>query len=68
MTELAPLILSSKYFSARANSSEARQMAQNVNASGLFRKPVDGTALIDAIKWALSSRRRNGKTREVAFK
>jgi len=50
MTELAPLILSSKHFSARANSSEASQMAQNVNASGLFRKPVDGTALIDAIK------------------
>ena len=32
---------------------EARRKAQNIKAVGFFRKPVDGTALLDAIKWAL---------------
>ena len=30
---------------------EAHQMAQRIHARGFFRKPVDGTALMDAINW-----------------
>jgi FixJ family two-component response regulator len=32
---------------------ETRLNAQNMNAAAFFRKPVDGTALLDAIRWAL---------------
>lgn len=32
---------------------ETRMKARELNAVGLFSKPVDGLALIDAIKWAL---------------
>lgn len=35
--------------------SEIRQEAQEMVAAGFFRKPVDGTALLDAIEWALGS-------------
>jgi two-component system response regulator FixJ len=31
----------------------ARQRGQEIGAVGFFRKPVDGTALLDAIRWAL---------------
>ena len=34
-----------------------RKTAQALNASAFFRKPVDGTALLDAIDWALRSER-----------
>jgi FixJ family two-component response regulator len=34
---------------------ETRRKAQRVNAVGFFRKPVDGTALLDAIDWAFRS-------------
>ena len=34
---------------------EIRRRAYAMNAVGFFRKPVDGTALIDAIAWALRS-------------
>jgi FixJ family two-component response regulator len=34
---------------------KTRRTAQNMNAAGFFRKPVDGTALLDAIAWALRS-------------
>ena len=33
---------------------ETRSKALALGASGFFRKPVDGTALLDAIEWALS--------------
>ena len=36
---------------------ETRLAAQKMKAVGFFRKPVDGTALLDAIDWALQSRR-----------
>ncbi len=36
---------------------ETRRKAQKMKAAGFFRKPVDGTALLDAIDWALRSRR-----------
>jgi FixJ family two-component response regulator len=32
---------------------ETRNEAQKMGAVGFFRKPVDGTALLDAIAWAL---------------
>lgn len=32
-----------------------RQRAHKLNALGFFRKPVDGTALLDAIEWAMRS-------------
>jgi len=37
------------------DSSNARRKANKINAVGFFRKPVDGTALLDAVKWTLSS-------------
>lgn len=41
------------------DNADTRQKAQEMNALGFFRKPVDGTALLDAISWALS-KRKNG--------
>ena len=32
---------------------ETRLKAQKMGAAGFFRKPVDGTALLDAITWAV---------------
>ena len=32
---------------------EARELASDMGATGFFRKPVDGTALLDSIKWTL---------------
>jgi len=34
---------------------EIRRQAHAMRAAGFFRKPVDGTALLDAIAWALRS-------------
>jgi two-component system response regulator TtrR len=34
-----------------------KKAAQELNASAFFRKPVDGTALLDAIDWVLRSKR-----------
>jgi FixJ family two-component response regulator len=34
---------------------QTRTKANEMNAVGFFRKPVDGTALLDAIDWALKS-------------
>jgi FixJ family two-component response regulator len=36
---------------------ETRNRAQKMGAVGFFRKPVDGTALLDAIAWALRSKK-----------
>jgi FixJ family two-component response regulator len=33
---------------------EVRRKAHELGAKGFFRKPVDGTALLDAIKWAFA--------------
>jgi len=35
------------------DNSETRRKANYINAAGFFRKPVDGTALLDAVEWAL---------------
>jgi FixJ family two-component response regulator len=34
---------------------DIRKNANNMEAVGFFRKPVDGTALLDAVEWALRS-------------
>ena len=34
---------------------ETRKRAAKMKAVGFFRKPVDGTALLDAVNWALRS-------------
>ncbi len=34
---------------------ESRRIALKMGATGYFRKPIDGTALLDAIEWALQS-------------
>jgi FixJ family two-component response regulator len=34
---------------------ETRRKAQKMKAAGFFRKPLDGTALLDAIRWARRS-------------
>ena len=36
---------------------EIRRKAHEMNAAGFFRKPIDGTALIDAINWAVQSQK-----------
>jgi FixJ family two-component response regulator len=40
-----------------------RGRARAMKAAGFFRKPVDGTALLDAITWAVESERRGGQNR-----
>ena len=35
------------------DSPELREKAQMMKAAGFFRKPVDGTALLDAVDWVL---------------
>ena len=36
-----------------------KQKAKELGAAGFFRKPVDGTALLDAINWALRTDKKN---------
>ena len=33
----------------------SKKIAKNIGAKGFFRKPVDGTALIDAVNWLLKN-------------
>ena len=40
--------------------SGTRRVAQNLGAVAFFRKPVDGTALLDAVKWALQRKGAGG--------
>ncbi len=41
---------------------ETRRNAQKLKATGFFRKPVDGTALLDAIEWSIRSRGQNSNS------
>jgi len=42
---------------------ETRKKARSFKAMGFFRKPVDGTALLDAIAWTLETQQQdNGQT------
>ncbi len=34
---------------------ESKKIANDIGAVGFFRKPVDGTALVDAINWSLKN-------------
>lgn len=38
---------------------ETRRRAEKMKAAGFFRKPVDGTALLDAIEWVLRPKSAN---------
>ena len=60
--DLSLIIISAK--DDRATKRKSWQM----KAEGFFRKPVDGTALIDAIEWALRSKARNGNQNNVKSK
>ena len=39
---------------------ETRSKAQRMKAAAFFRKPVDGTALLDAVEWALRENNAGG--------
>ena len=43
---------------------ETMQKAREMKAAGFFRKPVDGTALLDAIAWVLRSSNASGNQEE----
>ena len=38
---------------------QTRMEARALKAAGFFRKPVDGSALLDAVAWALEMQRRD---------
>ena len=42
-----------------------RRRAHRMNASAFFRKPVDGSALLDAIEWAARWNLANGSAEEI---
>ena len=42
--------------------SKTRQAARRLNAAAFFRKPVDGSALLDAIDWAVRGKLENHNT------
>ena len=52
---LVPIIIVTTH-----DDSETRRIAKKLNAVGFFRKPVDGTALLDAVNWALRSSSTDG--------
>ena len=39
---------------------ETRRKAREMKAAGFFRKPVDGTALLDAVAWVMRSKTASG--------
>ncbi len=45
--------------------SEIRRSAHRMNAAAFFRKPVDGSALLDAIDWAVRGNLANGSAEEI---
>ena len=45
--------------------SETRRTAHKMNAAAFFRKPVDGSALLDAIDWAVRWNLANGSAEEI---
>lgn len=42
------------------DSPETREQAKKAGAAGYFRKPLDGQALLDTIKWALARDKKQG--------
>ncbi len=47
---------------------ETRRAAHRMNAAAFFRKPVDGSALLDAIEWAVRWNLANGSAEEIKSK
>jgi FixJ family two-component response regulator len=45
--------------------SNTRRTAHRMNAAAFFRKPVDGSALLDAIDWAVRWNLANGSAEEI---
>ena len=43
---------------------QSRQQAHALEAVAFFRKPVDGTALLDAVAWALRAKGTSGENRQ----
>jgi len=43
------------------DNSKIRQRAHEMKAAGLFRKPIDGVALIDTIDWVVQTEQRKNK-------
>jgi two-component system, LuxR family, response regulator FixJ len=43
------------------DNSKIRQRAHEMKAAGLFRKPIDGVALIDTIDWVIQTEQRKNK-------
>lgn len=46
---------------------ETRRAAHKMNAASFFRKPVDGSALLDAIDWAVRWNLANGSDDELEY-
>ena len=44
---------------------ETKREAEKIKAVGFFRKPIDGTALLDAIDWVLRSNRTGGNHKKM---
>ena len=61
-TDISIIIISAK------DDRATKRKSWEMKAGGFFRKPVDGTALIDAIEWALRSKARNGNKTNVKSK
>jgi FixJ family two-component response regulator len=61
-TDLSIIIISAK------DDRATKRKSWEMKAVGFFRKPVDGTALIDAIEWALRSKTSNGNQTNVKSK
>ena len=57
--DLSIIIISTK------DDRETKRKSWQIKAEGFFRKPVDGTALIDAIEWALRSKNSKGNHSNV---
>ena len=61
-TDLSIIIISAK------DDRATKRKSWEMKAVGFFRKPVDGTSLIDAIEWALRAKTRNGNNTNVENK
>ena len=44
------------------DTTQSKELANAIGADGFFRKPVDGTALIDAIHWSLKNNKEKKST------
>lgn len=61
-TDLSIIVISAK------DDRATKRKSWEMKAVGFFRKPVDGTALVDAIEWVLRSKTRNSNETNVKNK